>query len=435
MLKTILSLSFVVASRFFGLFIILPVFGLYALNLEGSNKMLAGIAISVYALMQMIFQIPFGMLSDKIGRKHMMSLGLCIFIVGSFICGFTDNIYWMIFGRFLQGSGAVGSVAIAMISDFTNEENRGKAMAIMGMMIGASFGLSMVLSPVLSAKYGLGALFHLSSALTFVCIVLLYTVVPKEIEIKSMQEKVSLKEILVNKDLNLMNLTNFLQKMLLTMTFFLIPIVLVEELNFPRNSLWIVYSIAMIFGFISMGMAGFVGEKKGLSKQILLVGIGFFGFAYVSFSLFSSKWLFIIGVMFFFIGFNMHEPIMQSVASKFAKSDQKGTVLGVFNAAGYFGTFLGGIFAGMMMSELGVHYLAMMVVVVCLVWLFLLFGLSDPSKFKNIYIENVNVNLEKLKDLENKKGFIESYKKNSTLVIKFDKELLSENEIRKSLGV
>lgn len=435
MLKTILSLSFVVASRFFGLFIILPVFSLYASSMKGSNAMLAGIAIGIYALMQMLFQVPFGILSDKIGRKNMMSLGLIIFIIGSFICGFTDNIYWMIFGRFLQGSGAVGSVATAMISDFTPEENRGKAMAIMGMMIGASFGLSMVLSPLLSSKYGLGSLFFLSAILTLICIVLLYTAVPKEVEIKSMQKKVPLKEILANKDLNLMNLTNFLQKMLLTMTFFLIPIVLVGELDFSKDKLWIVYTIAMFFGFLAMGMAGFVGEKKGLSKEMLLVGVGFFGLAYVSFALFGSVWLFIVGVMLFFIGFNMHEPIMQSVASKLAKSDQKGAVLGVFNAAGYFGSFLGGLFGGMMMDKLGVHHLAMMIVVVCLVWLFLLFGLSNPARFKNIYLENPNLSLEKLKNLESKKGFIESYKKNQTLVIKFDKELISESEIRENLGV
>ncbi|NLK67484.1 MAG: MFS transporter [Campylobacteraceae bacterium] len=435
MLKTILSLSFVVASRFFGLFIILPVFGLYASTMEGSTVTLAGIAIGIYALMQMIFQVPFGLLSDKIGRKNMMTVGLVIFIIGSLICGFTDNIYWMIFGRFLQGSGAVGSVAIAMISDFTKEESRGKAMAIMGMMIGASFGLSMVLSPLLSAKYGLGVLFHLSALVTLLCIVLLYTAVPKEVEIKSMQEKVPLKEILVNKDLNLMNLTNFLQKLLLTMTFFLIPIVLVKELGFAEEKLWIVYSVAMVFGFVSMGFAGFVGEKKGLSKEMLLVGIGFFGLAYVSFALFGSVWLFIVGIMLFFIGFNMHEPIMQSVASKFAKSDQKGAVLGVFNAAGYFGSFLGGLFAGMMMEKLGVHELAMMIVIVCLIWMFLLLGLSDPARFRNIYLENVEIDLEKLRELESRKGFVESYKKNETLVIKFDKDILSESEIRAGLGV
>ncbi|MCZ6150307.1 MFS transporter [Campylobacter ureolyticus] len=433
MLKTVLSLSFVVGSRFFGLFIILPVFGLYASNLNNSNTMLAGVAIGIYALMQMIFQIPFGAMSDKFGRKNVMSLGLVIFIIGSLICGFTNDIYWMIFGRFLQGSGAVGSVAIAMISDFTSEEKRGKAMAIMGMMIGAAFGLSMVLGPYLSARYGLGVLFHISTALTLICIILLYTTVPEEIKISSLQKKVSIIEILVQKDLALMNLTNFLQKMLLTMTFFVIPIVLVTKLGFMEKNLWIVYSISMVFGFIAMGMAGFMGEKRGLSKMILLLGISFFIFSYVCFVVANSKILFIIGVILFFIGFNMHEPIMQSAASKFAKSDQKGAVLGVFNAAGYFGTFVGGIGGGVMLENLGIHYLAAIIAIICIIWFLLLISLTNPANFKNIYLKNSeNLNLS---SLENRVGFIEAYRKNSEIVVKFNNKFISENDVKKALNI
>lgn len=433
MLKTVLSLSFVVGSRFFGLFIILPVFGLYASNLDNSNTMLAGVAIGIYALMQMIFQIPFGAMSDKFGRKNVMSLGLVIFIIGSLICGFTNDIYWMIFGRFLQGSGAVGSVAIAMISDFTSEEKRGKAMAIMGMMIGAAFGLSMVLGPYLSARYGLGVLFHISTVLTLICIILLYTTVPEEIKISSLQKKVSIIEILVQKDLALMNLTNFLQKMLLTMTFFVIPIVLVTKLGFMEKNLWIVYSISMVFGFIAMGMAGFMGEKRGLSKMILLLGISFFIFSYVCFVVANSKILFIIGVILFFIGFNMHEPIMQSAASKFAKSDQKGAVLGVFNAAGYFGTFVGGIGGGVMLENLGIHYLAAIIAIICIIWFLLLISLTNPANFKNIYLKNSdNLNLS---SLENRVGFIEAYRKNSEIVVKFNNKFISENDVKKALNI
>ena len=433
MLKTVLSLSFVVGSRFFGLFIILPVFGLYASNLDNSNTMLAGVAIGIYALMQMIFQIPFGAMSDKFGRKNVMSLGLIIFIIGSLICGFTNDIYWMIFGRFLQGSGAVGSVAIAMISDFTSEEKRGKAMAIMGMMIGAAFGLSMVLGPYLSARYGLGVLFHISTSLTLICIILLYTTVPEEIKISSLQKKVSIIEILVQKDLALMNLTNFLQKMLLTMTFFVIPIVLVTKLGFMEKNLWIVYSISMVFGFIAMGMAGFMGEKRGLSKMILLLGISFFIFSYVCFVVANSKTLFIIGVILFFIGFNMHEPIMQSAASKFAKSDQKGAVLGVFNAAGYFGTFVGGIGGGVMLENLGIHYLAAIIAIICIIWFLLLISLTNPANFKNIYLKN-SENFD-LSSLENRVGFIEAYRKNSEIVVKFNNKFISKNDVKKALNI
>ena len=126
MLKTTLPLSFIVATRFFGLFIILPVISLYAMELKGANESLVGLLIGIYAFMQMLLQTPFGILSDKIGRKNSIAIGLLIFIIGSFVCAYANDIYVMIFGRFLQGCGAVGAIAIALISDFTKEENRTK---------------------------------------------------------------------------------------------------------------------------------------------------------------------------------------------------------------------------------------------------------------------------------------------------------------------
>ena len=221
--------------------------------------------------------------------------------------------------------------------------------------------------------------------------------------------------------------------MLLTMTFFVIPIVLVTKLGFMEKNLWIVYSISMVFGFIAMGMAGFMGEKRGLSKMILLLGISFFIFSYVCFVVANSKTLFIIGVILFFIGFNMHEPIMQSAASKFAKSDQKGAVLGVFNAAGYFGTFVGGIGGGVMLENLGIHYLAAIIAIICIIWFLLLISLTNPANFKNIYLKNSdNLNLS---SLENRVGFIEAYRKNSEIVVKFNNKFISENDVKKALNI
>ncbi|MFR4830524.1 MAG: MFS transporter, partial [Campylobacter upsaliensis] len=162
-MRSILVLSFIVASRFFGLFIVLPVLSLYALKLENANDFLVGLLVGVYALMQVIFQVPFGMLSDKIGRKKTMLLGLVLFIIGSLICSLANDIYTMLLGRILQGSGAIGAVASAMISDFVSEEQRGKAMAMMGGFIGIAFALSMVLAPIMSAKFGLSSLFDLSA--------------------------------------------------------------------------------------------------------------------------------------------------------------------------------------------------------------------------------------------------------------------------------
>lgn len=431
MVKSVLSLSFIVATRFFGLFIVLPVLSLYALNLKGSNEILVGLLVGVYAIMQMILQLPFGMLSDKIGRKNSLAIGLVIFIIGSFVCAWSDDIYYMIFGRFLQGCGAVGAVATAMISDFTKEEERGKAMAMMGAMIGLAFASSMVLSPFLSAKFGLSSLFNLSAVLTLICVILLYTAVPKEVHIRTFEEKAPLFVLLGDKNLTLMNLTNFLQKMFMTMAFFAIPIVLVKEMGYPQEGLWKVYSVAMVFGFLAMGFAGAIGERRGLSKQILLAGILFFVVSYFVFAISETKFFFIVGVVIFFIGFNMHEPIMQSLASKFAKADQKGSVLGIFNSAGFFGSFMGGVLGGWLMSEFGIHILAYIIAVVGIFWFLLLLKLSDPNRFKNLYFDRSDkLNIANIHKLQ---GIIEYYEKDENFIIKFDPKIISEESVKSSI--
>lgn len=428
MFKNVIPLSFIVASRFFALFIVLPVISLYALELKGSNEFYVGLLVGIYAIMQMIFQVPFGMLSDKIGRKKTMIIGLIIFIAGSFICAVATDIYTMLIGRCLQGVAAIGAVASAMISDFTTEEQRSKAMAIMGGMIGLSFTISMALSPVLGHKFGLGSLFYLSVFVGILSIILLYIAVEKEPSIqKTKKEKVDLVAILLYKDLTIMNFTNFMQKMLMSIAFISIPIVLVKSLGYSEANLWKIFSGGALLGFVAMGFAGFLGDGKGKSKQILIVGVVLFLIAYAVFAISQTQSLFIFGAMVFFIGFNIHEPIMQSCASKFAKANQKGVVLGVFNSSGFFGSFVGGVAGGTFLQNFSLHALAFCILVISIIWLVLLSKLTNPSKFKNIYLdEGENPDFSKI---ENEQGVIEIYKKNLSYVIKYNSSLINENEI------
>ncbi|WP_157656597.1 MFS transporter, partial [Campylobacter coli] len=366
MLNNVLPLSFIVGTRFFGLFIVLPVLSFYALELQGANEFLVGLLVGVYALTQMALQMPFGILSDKIGRKKTMLIGLIIFIIGSLICSWADNIYTMLIGRMLQGAGAIGAVATAMISDFITEENRGKAMAIMGSFIGLSFAASMVISPLMSAKWGLSSLFDLSAVLSLLCIILLYTVVPKENKLTHENTKTPFFHLIKQKNLALMNFTNFMQKMLMSIAFLSIPIILVKHLGFDEHKLWIVYTASMIAGFIAMGFSGSLGEKRGLAKQILLLGIAFFILSYIFFVFSSTITFFIVAVVIFFIGFNLHEPIMQSCASKFCKVHEKGAALGLFNAFGYGGSFIGGIIGGIFLHLNKLELLAIILVILSL---------------------------------------------------------------------
>lgn len=433
MIKDVLPLSFIVATRFFGLFIVLPVLSLYALNLDGADEKLVGFLIGIYAFMQMLLQTPFGILSDKIGRKNALAIGLLIFIVGSIICAYSTDIYTMIFGRLLQGCGAVGAVATALISDFTKEEDRGKAMSIMGAMIGLSFATAMILSPILSDKFGLSSIFNLSAFLTFICLILLYTLVPKEPKIKTKSEKTPFLELLKDKNLALLNLSNFLQKMLMTTAFFIIPIILVNNLGFDKSQIYKIYIAAMIFGLVAMGLSGSMGEKRGLSKEILLIGIAFFILSYALFATENSLGVFIVAVILFFIGFNMHEPIMQSLASKFAKSHQKGSALGIFNSFGFLGSFLGGVFGGVMLKEIGLFYLALVVVVLAVIWFVLLLNLTNPIVFKNLYFsKDIKADFSVLADTH---GIIECYENDKNFIIKYNRKRISKHQILKKLGL
>jgi len=431
MLKSVLPLSFIIASRFLGLFIVLPVLSLYALNLEGANEFLVGLIVGVYAISQMIFQVPFGALSDKIGRKKALTIGLLVFVVGSIVCALASDIYTMLFGRFLQGIGAVGAVATAMISDFVTEENRSKAMAIMGAFIGLSFTLSMVLGPLLARSYGLSSLFYFSAALSLLCVVLLYTVVPKEIKVSEKAEKVPFGKLFLQKDYMIINFTSFMQKMLTSIAFLAIPIILVKKYGYESGELYKVYTLGAVLGFLAMGLAGFLGDGKGLSKVILIAGTLLFGLTYAIFAFSFTLFVFVLGVAIFFVGFNMHEPIMQSTATKFVKSSQKGTALGVFNSFGYLGSFAGGAVGGYVLHAFDFKTLAIICVVLCVIWLVLLFSLNDPRIFKNIYLSpDIAINLELL---NSQKGVVDYYKNEKNQVIKFDSRLTSEAALKESL--
>ncbi|MFW5989918.1 MAG: MFS transporter, partial [Campylobacterales bacterium] len=178
MFKTVFPLSSVIAIRFLGLFIVMPTLSVYALGLEGATPFLAGLAISIYALTQMILQTPFGSLSDKIGRKQTIAFGILVFIIGSLIAAFADSVYTLIIGRALQGAGAIGAVVTAMISDLIHEERRTKAMAIMGGTISISFSVALVTGPIIAGSSGTDTLFVIASLLAFISLIILFLAVP-----------------------------------------------------------------------------------------------------------------------------------------------------------------------------------------------------------------------------------------------------------------
>ena len=436
MFKKVLPLSSIIFLRFLGLFLVLPVLSVYALDLDGATPFLVGVVVGGYALTQAIFQLPFGAISDKIGRKPTILFGLVIFFIGSLICAFSTDIYTLMFGRFLQGAGAIGSVATAMVSDLVEEEVRGKAMAIMGGFIAIAFAVAMGLGPVLASNFGISTIFLITSGLVIISIIILFTKVPTPPKIRHVYHNTT-KTIDILKDNNLLNMIviNTLQKGLMTAAFVIIPIILTQEqygFNWEKADLWMAYLPAMVAGFIAMAPAAILGEKKNIPKQIFLVSIVLFLASFLIMGFTNSSTVFVVGVVFFFVAFNMMEPLVQSMISKFAKVHQKGAALGISNSSAYFATFLGGTFAGIYLNGSDRETLAIVLSAIIALWLvWTALKLQNPLRHSHLYINTDEVDLEKLEALEN--DHIAEWYINETenvVVVKYVKDSMEEDVLK-----
>jgi MFS family permease len=444
MFKTIMPLSLIIAFRFLGLFIVLPLISVYALNLPGATPALVGIVIGGYAITQMIFQVPFGIMSDKLGRKGTIIVGLLLFAIGSIVCALSNDMLTLLLGRFLQGAGAIGAVVTAMISDIVREEERPKAMALMGGSIAVSFAIAMLAGPLIGAYAGIDILFYLTALLALVSIFILVKKVPNPPVVTHTYHNESKLSFLANPNLIKMNITNFLQKGMMTFAFMIIPIILTRSYDWEMTDLWKVYLPAMIAGVLAMGPAAVLAEKKGKFKQILLIGIVFFALSYYLIGNASSDTWFIVGVVVFFIGFNMHEPIMQSLTTKYIKVHEKGKVLGVFNSFGYFGTFIGGFVGGIFLIEGldgsfvdSLHDISMFIVIVSILWIILIATLPNPLKKKIAYFDLGDKDKTKFNSLDTLNGCEEWYINNTEniIIIKYDADLLSEETLIKQIKI
>ena len=435
MFKKVLPLSAILSLRFLGLSLVLPVLSIYALTLDGATPLLVGVIVGGYALTQAIFQIPFGTMSDKIGRKPTLLLGLIIFFIGSIISAYATDIYTLMFGRFLQGAGAIGSVITAMISDVVEEKTRGHAMAIMGGFIAMSFAVAMAVGPIIGAHYGVSMLFFITAGLSVLAMILLFTKVPTPPKIIHIYHNTSkMSDILKDKNLLNMVIINAMQKGLMTMAFVLIPIILTDDkygFSWDKAELWKVYVPAMIAGLVAMGPAAVFGEKHNKPKQIFLISIVLFITSFTLMGTATTDGLFIAGVIAFFVAFNMMEPLVQSMISKFAKVHQKGAALGIANSAAYFSTFIGGALAGLLLGSFDREVLGLGIAAVALIWLFWTFTLSNPIKHSHLFTPISDVNMDKLKELEHEhiaEWFINDTEK--VVIVKYNAEKLNEDELK-----
>ncbi|WP_104697700.1 MULTISPECIES: MFS transporter [unclassified Helicobacter] len=435
MMKQILPLTGIVALRFLGLFIVLPIIALYANSFHNTSAFMIGLVVGGAYLTQLIFQTPFGILSDKFNRKYVVLIGLIIFFIGSMICAFADSIELLVIGRLIQGTGAIGGVVSAQVADMVKEEQRTKAMAIMGGGIFASFTLAMVIGPIIGGSIGARWLFLLTALLTLLSIFILYFFVPNSPKLSySFQNTQKASRDFLDKNLWIMNLSSFFEKMLMSLIFVIIPLALVEHFYFDKEALWKIYVPSAILGIFAMAPASILAEKYNKPKLVLLIGIFCFLVAYTFIALADSNqvlWFFILGVFLFFIGFAMLEPIMQSLASKYAKAYFRGTALGNFTTASYIGSFIGGMFGALLYHHFGLNILAIGTTILCIFWLFIILFLDNPQKQKNIYLTLQNGLREKIDFIQKIFGVIECYvnENEKVLIIKYNSALTNEQQI------
>jgi MFS family permease len=415
----------ILALRFFGLFLVLPVLAIDAANLKGGAPFLAGLAVGGYALMQMIFQYPFGALSDRLGRKKMIAIGMCVFAVGSAICALADDAIVLIIGRFIQGAGAVSAVITATIGDLTDEENRSKAMAAMGMSIACSFVVALLVGPLAGAKFGVASLFWVSFALVFPALAILAIAPspPKITPIEPIRGN-KIRRVFANRNLRRLNIAMFLHSFVMTASFFMIPMVLTQNEGFELDTLWRVYLPALFCGVLAMGIGTSAGEKLGAVKAVMLIGVAILIATFILIAICPES--FVFWVMALFVGLNSLEPLMQSSATKFARADERGSALGVFNACQFCGVFVGGAGAGAIYGGYGLSALAVSLCALCVVWLALIFGVDNPRRTKTIAIELPRALTQEA--IEKYRGVVECYRAEK-LFVRYDPTIISSKTL------
>lgn len=368
--KTTAAAAFIIALRLFGLFMILPIFSIYALGLMYATPFNIGITLGIYGLAAMIMQPVFGYLSDKHGRLKMIIVGLVLFISGSLVAAFAGNIYTMMLGRFLQGSGALSGMLLALISDHTRAEVRSKAMAIISITIACGFLVALVLGPILAMDFGLEGLFALTAFLGLIALnlaVILPRNTPAEREHLGIHiDKIKL--VLKNKTILLLNVSVFLLNTLLIANFVILPSLLLKKLYLSPHQTWWLYLVSMGIALILMFVFLMITERFFLFKKMVILTILLMMFGELAFfTHFDSVSHVIIGLTLFFTGFLTLETLLPSWLSRIVTQDLKGTALGIFASAQFCGAFAGGLF-GAYFGNAGGRDLFLYLLSVCVIW-------------------------------------------------------------------
>jgi len=387
--RSTFALSSIFALRMLGLFMIIPVFSVAGQSYQGATPALIGLAVGVYGLTQAILQIPFSLLADRFSRKPLVVLGLLLFALGGAIAAMSETIYGVIIGRAIAGGGAVSAVVMALLADVTREEQRSKAMAVMGMSIGFSFMLAFSLGPWLTSLVGISGLFWVTTIMGLAAISMLLLVPKVTRHHKNYQQGylAQLKQVLKMGDLNRLHVSVFALHLLLTAMFIYMPSQLIQFADIPLASHGLVYLplliISLFFAFPSIILA----EKYRKMRGIFLTAIGgiILGLLVLIFG-YESKYILLAGLGFFFIAFNVMEALLPSWLSKSAPIQSKATAMGVNASSQFLGAFFGGMIGGQLLllnnTALGWGILS----AIAIVWLLISWGLAQPRYLSSLVL-------------------------------------------------
>jgi predicted MFS family arabinose efflux permease len=367
-----LTLACVISLRLFGLFLIMPVFSLYAQNLPDATPLLIGMALGIYGLGQVLLQIPLGLLSDRIGRKPAITLGLAVFAVGGVVAACSHSLLGIVIGRALQGMGAVAGAGIALAADLTEEQNRNKVMGIIGVSIGVAFLLALILGPPLEAISGLSGLFAATSLLALASLVLLWLIVPTPERARAPVAATFGGVLAMMRDgrMLVLNGSVFFLHALLTASFVGLPLLLTERLQLPVNRHWELYLPVMVIAAFVMGACLHRMREVRQSLHIVMACVVAIGLALLGFAV-SGEHLAALGVAaaVFFSAFNLLEAALPSLVSRLAPAALRGAAMGAYSTSQFLGAFVGGAIGGIALGRLGASGVFVCAAAMTLVWL------------------------------------------------------------------
>ena len=363
---------------------VMPVIAISAKNYPDYSAFLVGLAIGGYGLTQALLQIPMGVLSDKIGRKPVIAGGLVIFAIGSIVAATADSLAWVVVGRLLQGGGAIAGAIMALAGDLSRESQRPKVMAIIGVSIGFSFYLALLLGPIIAGNFGLSGIFLMTGILACLCILLVLFVVPNTQKIAPKGDTLpvieDLKSLFLHPQLIRLNISVLLLHMLITLLFVQIPVFLVD-LNWPLSTHWKAYSLVLVVSVLGLiGLIALATKRKQAVMQFSVAGLAVV-FALLIFGQHSIIYLMIL-VSLFFTCFNYLEANFPAMVSNIAPAGKKGSAMGVYASFQFFGAFIGGVLSGSIGELLGIKWVFVLASILCCIWLLLIRGLRATNRLK-----------------------------------------------------